>query len=102
VQTKSINGNKYFISFIDDLTGFTILYFQKKKLGAYNAFTSYKENVENQCRMKLLYFALPMEENISILNGPSQNGIRHEHTISYNPQQNDVAERKNHTLLDVS
>jgi transposase InsO family protein len=29
-------------------------------------------------------------------------GIRHEHSIPYNPQQNGVAERKNQTLLDVS
>ena len=29
-------------------------------------------------------------------------GIRHEHTVPYNPQQNGVAERKNRTLLDAS
>ena len=46
--TLSIDGNKYFISFIDDFTRFTILYFLKKKLGAYNAF------VENQCQLKIL------------------------------------------------
>ena len=44
----SIDGNKYFISFIDDFTRFTALYFLKKKSGAYNAFTSYKAYVENQ------------------------------------------------------
>ena len=29
-------------------------------------------------------------------------GIRHEHTVPYNPQQNGIAERKNRTLLDAS
>ena len=28
-------------------------------------------------------------------------GIHHEHTIPYSPQQNGVAERKNHTILNA-
>ena len=105
MQTQSINGNKYFISFIDDYTRFTILYFLKKKSGAYNAFTSYKAYVENQCQLKIAilrtdnggeYFSNEWTKFCE------ENGIRHEHTVPYNPQQNGVAERKNRTLLDAS
>ena len=53
MQSLSIDGNKYFISFID-FTRFTILYFLKKKLGAKNSFTSYKAYVENHSHLKIL------------------------------------------------
>ena len=53
MQSLSIDGNKYFISFIDDFTRFTVLYFFKKKLEAYNTSTSYKAYVENQCQLKI-------------------------------------------------
>ena len=104
MQSVSIDGNKYFISFIDDFTRFTVLYFLKKKSGAYNAFTSYKAYVENQCQLKIStirtdnggeYFS---DEWKSFCE---ENGIRHEHIVPYNPQQNGIAERKNRTLLDA-
>ena len=105
MQSVSINSNKYFVTFTDDYTRFTILYFLKKKSGAYNAFTNYKAYVENQCQHKIStirtdnggeYFS---DEWNSFCK---ENGIRHEHTVPYNPQQNGVAERKNWTLLDAS
>jgi hypothetical protein len=49
-------GARYFISFIDDFSRFTILYFLKEKCGAFQAFQSYKALVELQtsCRIKAL------------------------------------------------
>ena len=84
MQSLSIDGNKYFISFIDDFTRFTVLYFLKKKSRAYNAFTSYKAYVENQCKLKI--------STIHTDNGGEyfsdgwksfceENGIRHEHIL---------------------
>ena len=105
IPTLSIDGNKYFISFINDFRRFTILYFLKKKLGAFNAFTSYKAFVENQCQLKI--------STIRTDNGGEyfsdewkrlceENGLRHKHTLPYSPEQNGVAERENRTLLDAS
>ena len=105
LQTYSITGNKYFITFIDDYTRFTIVYFLKNKSEAFKAFTSYKALVENQSQFKIKiirtdnggeYFS---KEWIFFCN---THGIRHEYTVPYNPQQNGVAERKNRTLLDAS
>ena len=84
MQSVSIDGNKYFISYIDDFTRFTVLYFLKKKSGAYNAFKSYKAYVENQCQLKIStiradnggeYFS---DEWKSFCE---ENGIRHEHIV---------------------
>ena len=84
MQSLSIDGNKYFISFIDDFTRFTVLYFLKKKSGAYNAFTSYKAYLENPRQLKI--------STIRTDNGGEyfgdewtrfceENGIRHEHIV---------------------
>ena len=47
MQTTSLDGKKYFISFIEGFTRFTILYYLKEKSGAFNAFISYKPYMEN-------------------------------------------------------
>ena len=105
LQIPSITGNRYFITFIDDFTRFTIIYFMKSKAGAFNAFKTYKALAENQCQSQI--------KTIRTDNGGEYcstewktfcktQGIRHEFTTSYNPQQNGVAERKNRTLLDAS
>ena len=105
MQTTSLDGNRYFISFIDDFTRFTILYFRKEKSRAFKAFTSYKAYVENHGQHKIStirsdnggeYFS---KEWIKFCE---DHGIRHEHTVPYNPQQNGIVERKNRTLLDAS
>ncbi len=53
MQSLSLDGNKYFISFIDDYTRFTILYFLKAKSGSFKAFENYKAYVENHCQLKV-------------------------------------------------
>ena len=104
MQSLSIDGNKYFISFIDDFTRSTILYFLKKKSGEYNAFTSYKAYVENQGQLKIL--TIRTDNGGEYFNDEwksfcKENGIMHEHIVPYNPQQNGIAEHKNRTLLDA-
>ena len=43
MQTTSLDDNKYFISFIDDFTRFTILCLLKEKYRDFNAFIAYKD-----------------------------------------------------------
>ena len=69
MQSLSVHGNKYFFSFIDDFIRFTVLYFRKKKSGAYNAFTSYKAYVENQCQLKISNIKPTMKASTSMMNG---------------------------------
>ena len=69
MQSLSVHGNKYFFSFIDDFIRFTVLYFRKKKSGAYNTFTSYKAYVENQCQLKISNIKPTMKASTSMMNG---------------------------------
>ena len=105
VPTPLITGNRYFITFTYEYTRFIVLYFLKNKAGAFNAFQTYKALVENQCQAKITMIRTDnggeycSEEWICFCN---THGIRHEHSVPYNPQQNGVAERKNRRLLDAS
>ena len=47
-STPSLNGNKYFIIFIDDYTRMCWIYFMKKKLEVAEVFMKFKKWIENQ------------------------------------------------------
>ena len=61
LQLPSITGNRYLITFIDDFTRFTIIYFMKNKAPAFNAL---KANVN----LKLKQLEQIMVKNIVQLN----------------------------------
>lgn len=97
-------GNRYFITFIDDYSKFTYVYLMKHKDQAFQMFKTYKSEVENQKgkKIKILrsdrggeYF--PMEFTAFC----EENGIVHQTSAPYTPQQNGLAERKNRTLVDM-
>lgn len=46
-------GQKYYVTFIDDFSTFTKLYLLRNKDDVFNAFTSYKSEVENQLSGKI-------------------------------------------------
>jgi hypothetical protein len=51
--TPYLNGQRYFISFIDDHTRYMYLYFLNDKVEALNAFKTYKVEVEKQKEKKI-------------------------------------------------
>uniref|UniRef100_A0A251VEZ8 Putative zinc finger, CCHC-type n=1 Tax=Helianthus annuus TaxID=4232 RepID=A0A251VEZ8_HELAN len=105
MRTESIGGCKYFITFIDDFTRKTWVYFLKFKSEALNYFKLFKAMTEKQSDhvKKTLrtdrggeYCGRSFQEYLKV------NGIHHQLTNSYSPQQNGVAERKNRTLMELS
>jgi transposase InsO family protein len=104
MPSSSINGYVYYVSFIDDYSRKTWVYFLKSKDEVFSKFKEFKALIENLS-----------ERNIKILksdNGGEYTskefvnfwkdvGIKRELTTPYNPQQNDVAERKNRTITEV-
>ena len=56
MSIASLNGNKYFVLFIDDLTRITWVYFLKAKFDVLNVFKELKKHMETQsgCVLKVL------------------------------------------------
>ena len=101
VQTRG--GNKYFITFIDDSTRYCYVYLLKSKDEAIGKFIHYKNEVENQLdkRIKVLRSDRGGEYESPFAEFCAQDGIRHERTAPYSPQQNGITERKNRTLKEM-
>jgi hypothetical protein len=104
LNPTSNGGNRYFITFTDDLTRKTWIYFMKEKSSALDLFKKFKVLVENEsgCVIQCLRTDRGGEFTSNDFNMfCSDHGIKRQLTAAYTPQQNGVAERKNRTLMDM-
>ncbi|GMP43110.1 hypothetical protein CsSME_00012606 [Camellia sinensis var. sinensis] len=100
------NGqNRYFLTFIDDYSQKTWVYFLKRKSEVFSIFKEFKAFVEKQSGyyIKTLRSDQGGEYTSNAFeNYCKEHGIKHQTTLSYMPQLNGVAERKNRTILDMA
>ena len=95
LPSASFYGIKYFLTFIDDYSKRTWVYFLKLKSEVFNMFLAYKALVEKQSGHQII--KLRSDNGGEYVNNefttfcPEQ-GIQQQCTIPYTPQQNDVAE----------
>ena len=103
METKSHAGSKYFITFIDDKTRYTAVYFIKHKSEALSKFKEFAAEVENFTgqTIKIIhsdnggeYISKEFETFCKT------KGIKIEDTIPHTPQHNGIAERMNRTLVE--
>jgi hypothetical protein len=101
MSEKSISGYRYFLTFIDDKTRKTFVYFLKSKDELVCKFEEFTALVERQTgkRLKILrsdngkeYVCAEMKKFMRV------KGIKHQLTVQYTPEQNGIAERCNRTL----
>lgn len=104
MSVPSANGNKYLMTFIDDYTRMCWVYLLKDKSQVFSTFRNFHLWIKNETQL-----------NIGTLrtdNGGEytshefkkyllDNGIKHQTTVPYNPQQNGVVERMNRTILNI-
>ncbi|KAL4303544.1 hypothetical protein GQ457_10G024470 [Hibiscus cannabinus] len=105
MKTSSMNGSKYFVLFIDDLTRMCWVYFLKSKLNVLSTFKDFKIFVENQsdCKLKVLRTDNGGEYVSNEFNDFCRDsGILHQLTVPRTPQQNGVCERRNRTVLEMA
>jgi transposase InsO family protein len=94
----SIKRSMYYVSYIDDFSHKTWIYFLKTKDEVFSRFQEFKALVENQAgkKIKILRSDNGGEYNSKEFEGFCKGvGIKRELTVLYNPQQNGVVEMKN-------
>lgn len=104
-QTPSLSGALYYVTFIDDKSGYTSVYFMKQKSEVLSKLREYKAMTEAKHSVKIQtlrsdnggeYTSTDMSLYLQ------QHGIRHEQTVPYTPQQNGVAERAQRTIVEAT
>ncbi|KAK2985799.1 hypothetical protein RJ640_019295 [Escallonia rubra] len=100
---KSLGGNFYFVSFIDEASRKTWIYAIKQKSDVYHTFKKWKALVENEIGNKVK--CLKSDNGGEYCDGGfqeycSNNGIRLIRTVKRTPQENGLAERMNRTIME--
>lgn len=105
MQTPSIGGSYYFLTFIDDFTRKIWVYSLKHKHEVFHYFCQFKVLVEKQSGHYIK--ALRTDRGGEYISNDfirfcKDHGIHKQFTARYTPQQNGVAERKNRTIMEMA
>jgi len=105
MNTTSIGGSKYFVTFIDDYTRYTEVVMLKNRSEVLSAFKKYILRVRGESghNIKILHTDNAKEYTSTEFNKLLEfEGIKHELTVPHTPQQNGIAERANSTLVEMA
>ena len=105
METVSLGGNRYFLTFIDDYSRKTWVYFLKQKSEAVAVFKEFIAYAEKQSgyTLKVLHTDRGGEyTSNAFFEFCKTQEIKHQLTTSYSPQQNGIAERKNRTIIEMA
>ncbi|GBP48459.1 Retrovirus-related Pol polyprotein from transposon TNT 1-94 [Eumeta japonica] len=96
METQSLGGAKYFLTFLDDYSKKVFVYILNNKTEVLSKFKEFKTEVENQSECKLK--CIRTDNGLEYVNKPFSDflisaGIRHQTTTPYTPEQNGAAER---------
>jgi transposase InsO family protein len=101
MSRASLSGREYYLTFIDDYSRKTWIYFLKTNNEVFKRFQEFKALLENQTgkRIKVLRSDNEGEYSSSeFVVFCTRAGIRRQMTVPYNPQQNEVAKRKSRAI----
>jgi transposase InsO family protein len=99
----SIDGSKYCLVIVDDYSRFTWVFFLQEKSQTQETLKGFLRRTQNEfgLRIKKIRSNNGMKFKNSQIEGfLEEEGIKHEFSSPYTPQQNGVVYRKNRTLLD--
>ena len=104
INPISNSKKRYLITFIDDYSRKTWVYFLVDKSEAFSTFKSFKVRVEKKTGSSIK--SLRTDRGGEFISHEFTNfckmyGIQRQLTVAYTPQQNGVAERKNRTIMNM-
>jgi transposase InsO family protein len=105
VAYMSIGGNKYGLVIVDDYSRFTWVFFLHDKSVVQDTLKKFAKRAQNKFDTKIKKVRSDNGtefKNTNIEKFLDEEGIGHEFSVPYTPQQNGIAERKNRTLIEAA
>jgi transposase InsO family protein len=105
MSRASLSGPEYYITFIDDYSRKTWIYFLKTKSEVFKRFQEFKALVANQTGKWIKVLRSNNEGEYSssqFIDFCTHAGIRRQMIVPYNPQQNGVVKRKNRAITSAA
>lgn len=103
MEETSLGGSRYFFTLIDDFTHKVFVYFLRNKNEVTDVFKHFKSQIEKESGQQIKTFRTDNGGefcNDRLKDFLRAQGIRHQTTIPYNPQQNGLAERMNRSIVE--
>ena len=104
IKPESNSNKRYILSFIDDFTRKTWIYFLHEKSEAFSMFRNFKAHVEKEIGAYIASLRTDRGGEFTsneFVEFCKNQGISRQLTTAYTPQQNEVAERKNRTIMNM-
>src|SRR3954469_6771410 len=101
----SLGGKKYYLVIVNDYSRYTWVYFFKRKSETQQTVIDFANEAQRQHNARILTIISDYGvefKNYTLDEFLSDEGIKHQYSTPYTPQQNGVVERKNRTLMDVA
>jgi transposase InsO family protein len=89
MSIASVKGTSYYVTFIDEFSRKTWIYFMKTKDGVFNHFRAFKAQVENMTGRKTKVLRTDNEGEFTsteFTDFCKEEGIKREKTMAYNPR----------------
>jgi len=101
----SIGGSKYGLVIVDDFSRFTWVFFLSDKGETQETLKKFMRRAQNEFELKIKKVRSDNGtefKNTGVEEFLGEEGIKHEFSVPYTPQQNGVVERKNRTLIEAA
>lgn len=104
-STSTFDGNKYFLTIVDDFSRMTWIFLLKHKYDVSMSIQLFLRFVKNQFAKTIK--VIRTDNGTEFVNSVCETmfkemGVIHQRSCPYTPQQNGVAERKHRHLLEVT
>ena len=103
MSLSSLTGYAYYVSFINDFSRKTWVYFMNNKNEVFSKFKEFKALIENHTEKKVTTFQSNNGREFTSNEFKElyrNSGIKRELTTPYNPQYNGVLESKNRMIME--
>jgi transposase InsO family protein len=101
----SIGGNKYGLVIVNDYFRFTWVFFLQDKSETQEVLKKFLKRAQHEFDAKVKKIRsdyITEFKNTKVKDFLDKEDIKHEFLAPYTPQQNGMAERKNHTLIEMT